>query len=325
MAYVYRADHVGGLVSPGGGADEAAVKALFAMQREIGVGVFTDGLLRRTSPCSIFLNAVSGVQAGPTPESPPHVADRLVRQSRLTSSEVEFLKKNAGAVFKICLPTPTAAALCMQLPGSNPACYPRLADVAAALADVIRQEIHDLIADGVKYIQLDAPAYESIAAGSGFESVAEILALDAAALSGVQKSGDISLAVHLPRGAAQAGTTRAQVLEAAFGRLPADRFLIEFDNNPQDADFEPLRALSEKKIAVLGLVDPVGPRAGEVDPLLDKVDQAGKFISTDWLALSPQRSFIAPSGVAHEQQVKAQRTALMLTVDATRRYWGIEL
>ncbi len=329
MAYLFRADHIGELLAPtrlsSAAADmtqaaDAAIQATIALQKDTGINVLTDGGLRRTSPCSMFAGAVHGVQTSAGPPA-PYVVDRLVRQARLTATEVAYLRRHAGAPFKIFLPSPVAAALQMQGKGRKPACYPELSDVAVALAEIIRQEITDLVADGVPYIQLNCPAYES---ASGFDSVEQMLAIDAAALADMQRTADISLAVFLPRSATQAAA-RAQALEAALQRLPADRFLIGFDSQPQAADFAPLRALPAKKIAVLGLVDTLAARANEVDPLLDKIDAAGEFADTASLAISPQRSFVERAGVDYEQLVKAQRTALALAAEAARRYWGIEL
>lgn len=343
MANVYRADQTGSLIAPpaaaGGSAGAEAVRALLAMQKQCGVDVVSDGQVLRPSPCSIFADRVAGVRSdseGKTTSS-PYVAGPLQRTARLTAAEVDLLKSAATAAFKVTLPAPTVAAAQMFRDGVTDAHYPTRRDLALALAAILREEIADLIAAGVPYIQLDGPAYELAAERGGAASlgnVDEMLRLDAQALQDLRKPETIALALRLPRARAAGGVPsqaagspekRLAMLESALTRMPVDRFLIEFPAEPATADFAPLRAVPAGKMAVLGLVDPLAPSTDEVDPLLDKLDVAVTFVGAERLALSPRHGF-ADIGAAHDPQTfEAQRRSLTLTVEAARRFWGFEM
>jgi 5-methyltetrahydropteroyltriglutamate--homocysteine methyltransferase len=346
MANVYRADQAGSLIAPAvaaGSPGAEAVKALLAMQKECGVDVVSDGQVLRASPCSIFAAGVAGVrsdfagQATSSARSSPYVAGPLQRQARLTAAEVDLLKGVATATFKITLPTPSVAAIEMFREGVTDAHYPTRHDLAMALAAILREEIKDLIAAGVPYIQLDGPAYELGADRAGaarLGNVAELLRLDAEAFKDLGKSDKVALALRLPlprdpngpsvqtQGSAE---KRAAMLESALTHMPIDRFLIEFPAQSTAADFAPLRALPAGKMAVLGLVDPLAPRADDVDPLLDTLDLAVAAIGAEQLALSPRCGFAQPHIAREPHAYEAQRRSLTLTVEAARRFWGFEM
>lgn len=337
MANVYRADQVGSLVTatpiPDGGMSDA-VKAVLSMQKQCGIDVVTDGELLRTSTCSIFAGNVEGVELDEGGK--PHVAGPLQRKARLTASEVDLLKRAATGPFKIALPAPTVAALELFREGLTSAHYPTRRDLAQALASILRQEIADLIADGVAYVQLNGPVYELAsdrAAAARLGSVDEMLSLDTETLRDLQRPEKLTLALHLPRARDASGALlqnarpgdRTAMLESAFARTSVDRFLIEFPLAPTAADFAPLRAVPQGKMAVLGLVDPLAPRADDVDPLLDRLDTAVTFVGAERLALSPQRGFALHGATRESQLYEAQRRSLTLTAEAARRFWGFEM
>lgn len=343
MANVYRADQTGSLIAPPGAAAGTAaadtVKSLLALQKQCGLDVVSDGQVLRASPCSIFAEHVAGVRSDSDGKmaSLPYVAGPLQRKARLTAAEVALLKSAATGAFKITLPAPTVAAAKMFREGITDAHYPTRRDLALALAAIIREEIEALVAEGVPYIQLDGPAYELAAERGGaarLGNVDEMLRLDAEALKDVRRPEKIALALRIPRArdadgapsqAAELPQKRAAMLEAALARTPADRFLIEFPAEPAEEDFAPLRAVPAGKMAVLGLVDPLAPRADEVDPLLDKLDAAVNFVGAERLALSTRHGFAEPR-VAHDPAAfEAQRRSLTLTVEAARRFWGFEM
>ena len=343
MANVYRADQAGSLIAPppaaAGSAGADAVKALLAMQKQCGIDVASDGQVLRASPCSIFAERVAGVRSDSEGKtmSAPCVAGPLERKARLTAAEVDLLKRAATGAFKITLPAPTVAAALMFREGVTDQHYPTRRDLAVALAAIIREEIADLIGDDVPYIQLDGPAYELATERGGaawFGNVDEMLRLDAEALKDLRKPEKIALALRLPRArhasgaippAAGSAEKRAAMLETALTRMPVDRLLIEFPAEPTEADFGPLRAVPPGKMAVLGLVDPLAPRANEIDPLLDKLDLAVNFIGAERLALSPRHGFAESGGASDANAFEAQRRSLTLTVEAARRFWGFEM
>lgn len=343
MANVYRADQTGSLIVPPTAAAAAtgaeAVKALLAMQKQCGIDVASDGQVLRPSSCSIFAERVAGVRSDleAMPASSPYVVGPLERRARLTAGEVELLASAATGAFKVVLPAPTVAATRMFREGVTDAHYPTRRDLAMAIAAILREEIADLIADGVPYIQLDGPAYELAAERAGaarLGNVDEMLRLDAAALRDLRRPEKTALALRLPCARDADGALshapglsqkRAIMLESALARMPVDRLLIEFPAEAAAADFAPLRAVPAGRMAVLGLVDPLAPRADAVDPLLEQLDLAVTFVGAERLALSPRHGFADSPAARDPQAFEAQRRSLTLTVEAARRFWGFEM
>ncbi|MGH8327654.1 MAG: hypothetical protein ACRET2_12915 [Steroidobacteraceae bacterium] len=321
----------------GGTAAAEPIRTLLSVQKGCGIDVVSDGQLLRTSACSLFAGNVAGVRSDSDGNGKPYVAGLLERKSPLTAPEVDILKRTATAPFKITLPAPTVAATELFREGVTNEHYPTRRDLAQALAAILRQEIADLIAEGVPYIQLDGPAYEASADRAGaakLGGVDEMLSLDSQALRDLPRPEKLKLAIHLPRARDASGALlqsaglpekRAAMLESALARLPVDRFLIEFPAEPGEADFAPLRGVPQGSMAVLGLVDPLAPRADEVDPLLDRLDLAVTFIGAERLALSPRRGFATPGAARDAHAFEAQRRSLTLTAEAARRFWGFEM
>ena len=339
MANVYRADQFGSLVPPelptGGAPEVAAVKQLIKLQREAGIDVLCDGQVTRTSECSIFAGRLAGVRSDleGTPGVEPYVAGPLQRLGRLTAAEIERLRASSVVPFKITLPTPTAAALQMFREGITEAHYATPRDLAAALATILRDEVQDLIDDGVPYIQLDGPVYEQVPDHAGFAVIGEMLQLDAFALTGLRRSADLALGLSLPRAPdAQSSCyaepvlrrQRLSAVEIAFEQMPVDRILIAFAESAE-SEFAALRAVPPDKIAVLGLVDPLTPRAADLDRLLEQIDVAATFTDAKRIAWSPRHGFAAAGTPYDAPRFAAQGRSLALTVDTVRRYWGVEM
>lgn len=104
-----------------------------------------------------------------------------------------------------------------------------------------------------------------------------------------------------------------------FRRIKAQRLLLEYDD-ARSGSFEPLRAMPDDKIAVLGLVTTKKPDLESMQELTGRIDEAGQFISKDRLALSPQCGF-ASSVIGNRISPYDQRQKLALVVDTARSVW----
>ena len=145
----YRADQVGSLLRPravleareahGRGAlsldrlraieDQAILEAL-AMQREAGIGVFSDGELRRGGWMTDMSDAVEGFvpaervnirwhgpNAAEHPSDAQVVGATLHQTRRLTAHESAFMRQHARGPFKVTLPSPSVFMLLGYRPG----------------------------------------------------------------------------------------------------------------------------------------------------------------------------------------------------------------
>src|SRR3977135_4450791 len=77
----------------------------------------------------------------------------------MTGHEVPFLKKMAHGPFKVTLPAPSNFMLASYKAGITEKFYPTHADLLKDLAEIARDEVEWLVAEGVNYIQFDAPYY----------------------------------------------------------------------------------------------------------------------------------------------------------------------
>ncbi|MBA2631467.1 MAG: hypothetical protein H0U86_00455, partial [Chloroflexi bacterium] len=185
--HAFRADQVGSLLRPShlldvrsqhpeGGApvreaEDAAIVDALARQRAVGIDVVVDGEFRRASWQTDMAEAVEGfvpdrvamVWHGAedvVEESSAQVVGAKLRQvRRLTEHESAFLHEHAGAPFKVTVPSPSVFMIMSFKPGLTDRYYPTRDDLLAALGEIVRAEVEALVAEGVPYVQLDAPQY----------------------------------------------------------------------------------------------------------------------------------------------------------------------
>jgi 5-methyltetrahydropteroyltriglutamate--homocysteine methyltransferase len=229
------------------------------------------------------------------------------------------LKSLTSSALKIALPAPGMLAQQLFKPGVSLSAYQTVEDLGHALAAMIRAEINALIAEGVRYIQLDNTAY-----GSSFGDSARfdrLLAADTEALRDIARPPDVCLALYVGRGQA----ARAELFDPAhfalteklLGSMPADRFLLDVDDAA--ADFSALRAVPKDRVVALGLISTRSTALEAADAVLDRIDLAAEHMDADNLALCPQTGF---AGLSSLFSASDQRRKLELTVSAATRFWG---
>src|SRR5262245_49940376 len=152
-------------------AEDRAILDALALQRDVGLGVFTDGELRRLSWLSDLAEAVDGFVddrvtlhwrgPGGGPElSTGRVVGGPLRPTRhLTAHELPFLQRYAPGPIKMTIPAPSNFMIVGYKPGVSDRVYPTRADFLRELVGIVRAEIRMLLDAGVPYVQLDAPFY----------------------------------------------------------------------------------------------------------------------------------------------------------------------
>jgi 5-methyltetrahydropteroyltriglutamate--homocysteine methyltransferase len=365
MASEYRADHVGSLLRPPEvlearaahaegrlGLDglreveDRAILGALELQREVGIGIYTDGEFRRGSWLTDMADAVEGFVPdrvmldwhGPgaaTEGSTAQVAGARLRQARrLTGHEVGFLKAHAPGPIKMTLPCPSNFMLSSYKPGVSDQYYPTRADLLRDLTAIVRDEVRALVDEGVAYIQLDAPYYshfvdqrirEHMRQGGvdPDEALDQAIAADDACLEGARRA-DVTLALHVCR-----GNNRSRwyteggyepIAEKLFGGLRVHRLLLEYDSE-RAGGFEPLRYVPGDRTVVLGLITTKEPQLESQDALLRRVDEAARYVPAERLALSPQCGF-ASTAAGNLLTPDDQRRKLELVVETARKVWG---
>ena len=361
----YRADHVGSLLRPpellaarerhaAGTLDEAglraaedqAILAALAIQREAGLGIFTDGELRRRAWMTDLAEAVEGFTpahisidwhgpGGGVEGSFAQVAgSRLRPVRRLTEHETAFLKRHASGPIKMTVPAASNFMGVGYQRGLTDVFYETPRALADHIAEIVRDELLALAADGAAYLQLDAPYYcsymdeqlrEQLRA-SGVdpnEALADAVDADNASLAGVAREG-VTTAIHVCRGNSRsrwmAEGGYEPIAEQLFGRLQVDRFLLEYDSE-RSGGFEPLRHIPQGKVVVLGLLTTKEGRLESQDDLRRRVDEAARYVPFENLAISPQCGF-ASVATGNNISMDEERRKLELVVETAAKIWG---
>ena len=365
MGTPYRADQVGSFLRPAellearraAAPDPERLRALedrhilrvLATQRELGFEVFTDGELRRKNFMSDFTDAVEGFdhgdavarawQAGGTVAPPVSsvtgiVTAKLRQLRRLTAHELPFLKAHGPGAIKMTLPSATQFPAIAYKRGVTDQVYPSHSDLLWDVVAIMKGEVRALVAEGVQYVQIDAPRYsyyvdprwrDWIRTEMGLDPAAaldEAVRADNACLEGARRAG-VTLAIHLCRGNnrshwyAEGGYD--PIAEQLFGTLQVDRFLLEYDDE-RSGTFEPLRFVPRGKTVVLGLVSSKRSQLESRDQLMRRIEAAARYVPLEHLALSPQCGF-ASTMDGNLIEEADQWAKLRLVVETARQVW----
>lgn len=361
MGTPHRADHVGSFLRPPellearAGGDQTRLREIedrhilrvLAMQQELGLEIFTDGEFRRRNFMSGLIDSVEGFDLSDamnrswkgSVQAPPSsvtgiVVERLRQTRRLAAHEVEFMKAHSPGAIKITLPSANQFPAIAFKRGVTDRVYRDHSALLWDIVPIVKAEVEALAADGVHYIQIDAPRYSyyidpkwrnSILSEMGMEPDAaldEAIRADAACLQSARRPG-VTLAIHLCR-----GNNRSQwyaeggydaIADKLFSTLPVDRFLLEYDDE-RSGTFEPLRFVPRGKTVVLGLVSSKRPQREQKRELIRRIEEAERYVPREHLALSPQCGF-ASTMEGNLLSEEDQWAKLRLIVETAREVW----
>jgi 5-methyltetrahydropteroyltriglutamate--homocysteine methyltransferase len=329
--------------------EDRAVDEAIALQEEAGLDVVTDGEMRRLSFQSQMTAAVEGFgewdldaflwgewhsdELGDlVVERPPiAVIGKLRRRRFLSAEEFTYARARTDRVLKVTLPSPSLFANFWE-PERSSSAYEKPEDFLGDVAEILREEVEELVRLGARYIQLDAPHYPLLvdpryrdfyeSRGWPAERWLELgLELDNHVMG---DHAGVTFGMHLCRGN-QASRWLVSggydwLAKRLFPKVRAQRLLLEYDDE-RSGDFEPLREVPDDKVVVLGLVTTKTPRRETVDELAARVREAAQFVALDRIALSPQCGF-ATSIVGNALSVDDERAKLRTIVDTADELWG---
>jgi 5-methyltetrahydropteroyltriglutamate--homocysteine methyltransferase len=328
--------------------EDAAVDAALRLQEDAGMAVVTDGEMRRLSFQSQLTEAVDGFgewdldaflwgewqsdELGELKvERPPIAVEGKLRRRRfLSAEEFTYARGRTDRVLKVTLPSPSLFANFWD-PDRSGAAYRDLEEFLGDVAEILREEVDELVRLGATYIQLDAPHYPLLVDPTYrdfYESrgwPAERW-LDFGVELDNHVYGDhegVTFSMHLCRGN-QASRWLVEggydwLAERLFPRVNAQRLLLEYDD-ARSGSFEPLRAVPEDKVAVLGLVTTKTGRRETAEELAGRILEASIFCPLERLALSPQCGF-ATSVLGNALTVEDQRAKLETIAKTAAAVW----
>jgi methionine synthase II (cobalamin-independent) len=328
--------------------ENRAVDEAIRLQEDAGLDVVTDGEMRRLSFQSQMTAAVEGFgdwdldaflwgewhsdEIGDlVVERPPiAVVGKLRRKRFLSVDELEYALVRTERVLKVTLPSPSLFANFWE-PERSSGAYASAEEFLGDVAQILREEVDELVRAGARYIQLDAPQYPLLVdpayrefyerRGWPAERWLELgIELDNHVIG---NHPGVTFGIHLCRGN-QASRWLVSggydwLAAKVFPRVRAERLLLEYDDE-RSGDFEPLREVPEDKVVVLGLVTTKSARKETSDQLAARIREAARIVPLERLALSPQCGF-ATSILGNQLTIDDERAKLETIAKTAEAVW----
>jgi len=327
--------------------EDRAIRDVIRLQEDLGLQGVTDGEYRRTFFHIDFLEQLAGVSTeggitvhfhkanGDVDFAPPvmKIKEKVRHMKAIQGDDFDFLKSVTRRTPKVTIPSPTMLHFRGGRAAVNAQVYPDLEDFFTDVAAAYQAEIKSLAARGLTYLQLDDTNLAYLCdsrmrdgARSRGDDPDELPRRYARLINAAiaDRPAGMHVCVHLCRGnfksawAAEGGYE--PVAEVLFNELAVDGYFLEYDD-ARSGDFAPLRFVPKGKIVVLGLVSTKLGQLENKDDLKRRIDQAGRYMPIEQMALSPQCGF---SSTVHGNDiaVEAQAAKLRLVVDTAREVWG---
>jgi 5-methyltetrahydropteroyltriglutamate--homocysteine methyltransferase len=328
------------------GVENSAIIEEIKQVESIGMQVVTDGEFRREYFHLDFLEKLDGVTVAGNIEAssdakekvgftPPtlSVTGKLRHARNIQVDDFNFLQANANHTPKVSIPSPTMIHFRGGRAAIDIESYPDLDVFFEDLAQCYRDEINALYKAGCRYIQMDDtnlaylcdPEMRAAAVERG-DDPNELPKTYAALINDVidNRPEDLTVGVHLCRGNFQS-TWFAQggydpVAEVLFNEMNVDAYFLEYDDE-RSGDFAPLRYVRKNKTVVLGIVSSKLSQLEPQSELIERINEAAKFMPLENMCLSTQCGF---SSTVHGNNITPddQWAKLELVVNTAREVWG---
>ncbi|MGH7374300.1 MAG: cobalamin-independent methionine synthase II family protein [Candidatus Rokuibacteriota bacterium] len=293
--------------------EDRAVDEAVRLQEEAGLDVLTDGELRRYAFFGHLIEALDGFDKFGGWAIPFHneageqlifkrpvVVEKLRWRRSMCTEEFVYLRARTRKPVKVTLISSQQAAAYYD-PEKSAGAYPTRDAYLADVVDLTRREVEELVRLGCTYIQIDAPQYAALldpALREGYRRrgsdpdrlIDACIEMDNAVIG--QHPG-VTFGLHICRGNNQSmfyASGGYEPIARVFTRSRFQRFLLEYDDE-RSGGFEPLRAVPDDRLVVLGLVTTKKPRIESVAELRARIEEAARLVPLERLALSPQCGF----------------------------------
>jgi len=323
--------------------EDRAVDEAIQLQERAGIGVMTDGEMRRYAFYGHLVDALDGFDklggwAIPFTDEQgeqlvlkrPVVVERLRWRRSMCSEEWVFLRARTRHPAKVTMISAQQAAAYYD-PQKSAGAYPTRDAYLADIVDLSRREVDELVRLGCPYIQIDAPQYGALLdpqlregyrqRGSDPDKIIDTcIEMDNAIIDG---HPGVTFGLHICRGNNQSkfyARGGYEPISRIFERSHFQRFLLEYDDE-RSGDFSPLRHVPEDRVVVLGLVTTKKPGLESRDVLARRIEQAAAYVPQDRLALSPQCGF-ASTMEGNRISPEDQRRKLELVAGTAASVWG---
>ncbi|WP_057761258.1 cobalamin-independent methionine synthase II family protein [Cytobacillus praedii] len=315
-------------------ADQAVIECL-RLQEEAGVDIVSDGEQRRDNYISFVAEHLNNVKMLTVSElleyiedkasfeeilgtldvpafslSNPAAAGKISRKKPLALNDFRFLKKHTDRKIKVTLPGPYLLTRSMWVEGLSEEAYPTKEDLAIDIVSVLREELEDLIAEGVDFVQFDEPVLTELvftqknanrtfmcgALTAKADAEVEIefaLGLMNQVMEGMRGRGT-KLGVHICRG----NWSREDdiLLRGPYfplipylSRVNVDQLVLEYAT-PRAGEIEAIKEFTHAEIG-FGVVNPRTEEIETAEEIVEKVNQLLKFMPANQIYLNPDCGF----------------------------------
>ena len=327
--------------------EDECIREAVAKQEAAGLDCVTDGEFRRVFFMGSFDQAVSGFAPNHEQkitfrndkgeslevEGRPIVAERLEKIASPGATEAEFVAGLTDRPVKVTFPAASSIANPMMFrPGVTDKHYSSFEEMAGHALQILRELIDDAVAAGATYIQLDYPAYPLIAdpqfsaqmkaMGANLDQMLQgAVMADTMIVQGLPEH--VRTAIHLCRGNLRGMYMVSGSLDPvaeAFFSLPYDSFLVEWDDTSRMGDYSALRHVPNGPVVGMGIISTKNPELESEDVLLSHLEEAGRYLDTEQLALCPQCGFASEAG-GNDVDENTQWRKLELVARVADRVW----
>jgi 5-methyltetrahydropteroyltriglutamate--homocysteine methyltransferase len=322
--------------------EDEAVDEAVALQEAAGLDVITDGEQRRYAFFGHLVDSLEGWdrlggwaiafrnEAGEELRfRRPVVVERLRWRRSMCAEEWSYLRARSRRPLKITLVSTQQAAAYYD-PDRSGGAYATRDAYLADIVDFTRREVEELVRLGCTYIQIDAPQYAALLdpelragyrqRGSDPDQLIDACIEMDNAVIGAHPG--VTFGLHICRGNNQSmfyASGGYEPIARVFARARFQRYLLEYDDE-RSGGFEPLRAVPDDRVVVLGLVTTKNPRLESVAELRARIEEAARVIPRERLALSPQCGF-ASTMAGNRITPEDQRKKLGRVAETARLVW----
>jgi len=309
---------------------DAAIGHVVALQERAGLDVITDGEYRRASYIGVIAELAHGFEIGTNPvDGRPWtiVVDKLApKRPGFIADEVRRLRRNTDRPIKATLPAPALLGERMWDAERSAGAYPKREAFVRDCVPILRRELELLRDEDASIVQIDDPHLclfvdENVRRGYDDAEAASDFSVDMVN-SVVDGVSGVKLAVHLCRRAGARARGEAMFaggynpIIGQLNRLKVHHLTMEF-TAPGAGDMAVFRKLRDDFEIGLGCVSTQPGQVDSPETIVERVEQALRYLAADRLTLNPDCGF-APGSAA---QVSLDEVYLKLCneVEAARR------
>lgn len=315
-------------------ADKAVLQCL-KWQEEAGIDIVSDGEQRRDNFISFVAEHLNNVRMLMVSElldyvedkasfeeilgtldvpafsmSNPAATGKISRKKSLALDDYLFLKKHTDKAIKVALPGPYLLTRAMWVEGLSKDAYPSKEDLSIDIIRVLREELEELIAAGVDFVQFDEPVLTELvftqknanrtfmcgaltAKADAEEEIEFALGLMNQVTEGMLGRGT-RIGVHVCRGN---WSTQEQVLLRGpyyplipyLSKVNVDQLILEYAT-PRAGELDAIAEFGGRELG-FGVVNPRTGNVETAEEIVSRVQAVRNYLPDEKIFLNPDCGF----------------------------------